>query len=305
VQAFIDAEHAETTYDPRYQGWYDDRMINPGDVELPPLKPWPIEKVTAWLADWPPDGLGKRLDRFRECQGENDLLRGIGSGALRLKGPTFDYHGRTYTRRDVPRLVDAVEQELTTTRKEFDALDRQGFEAHWSAARHLDEAIGMAGREAELRDRYRFHMTVQHLLGALVDQRGRLAGVADFWVRNQGHVTEKAAADVRSHLADIQRALGSLTDDAKRVRTPAMQNVAERTSLYDLVADRAEARLPGLFTSGVSEDWLNLLASRLDAVLSRVKRVHFKSLGGLLAFQERLAQEWAAEQAAPVYAEAL
>jgi hypothetical protein len=32
--------------------------------------------------------------------------------------------------------------------------------------------------------------------------------------------------------------------------------------------------------------------TRLEGVLSRLKRVHFKSLGSLLACQERLASEW-------------
>src|SRR5262249_48966827 len=33
VQAFIDEEHKETTYDPRYHGMYDGRLIDPGDVD--------------------------------------------------------------------------------------------------------------------------------------------------------------------------------------------------------------------------------------------------------------------------------
>ncbi|MBV9124805.1 MAG: M48 family metalloprotease, partial [Planctomycetes bacterium] len=33
VQQFVEDEHAETTYDPRYQGLYDNRFINPGEVK--------------------------------------------------------------------------------------------------------------------------------------------------------------------------------------------------------------------------------------------------------------------------------
>ena len=32
IQAFIDAEHAETTYHPRYRGLYENRYIKPGDL---------------------------------------------------------------------------------------------------------------------------------------------------------------------------------------------------------------------------------------------------------------------------------
>jgi Zn-dependent protease with chaperone function len=34
IQAFIDAEHAETTYHPRYRGLYENRYIKPGDIDL-------------------------------------------------------------------------------------------------------------------------------------------------------------------------------------------------------------------------------------------------------------------------------
>ena len=32
VQKFIDNEHADTTYDPKYKGCYDDRPLEPGDT---------------------------------------------------------------------------------------------------------------------------------------------------------------------------------------------------------------------------------------------------------------------------------
>jgi Zn-dependent protease with chaperone function len=53
VQKFIDAEHAEMTYDPKYQGLYDDRFLIPG--ALPAVVPevedseWPSERVTVFL----------------------------------------------------------------------------------------------------------------------------------------------------------------------------------------------------------------------------------------------------------------
>ena len=46
-------------------------------------------------------------------------------------------------------------------------------------------------------------------------------------------------------------------------------------------------------------EYLGALATRLDAMLARLKRLHFKSLGGLLALQERLAGEWAGVALAP------
>jgi hypothetical protein len=50
--------------------------------------------------------------------------------------------------------------------------------------------------------------------------------------------------------------------------------------------------LPPLSVDSITAEWLAKLAGRLDGVLSRLKRVHFKSPGSLLACQEKLAGEW-------------
>ncbi|MBO0698619.1 MAG: M48 family metalloprotease [Zavarzinella sp.] len=297
VQAFIDAEHAETTYDARYQGWYDDRLINPGDVELTPLKPWSPDKITAWLADWPPADLGGRSERVRELQEDVRVLKGIGTGAVQIRGATFEYRNHQYGRHHVPRLVADVEAELERTVRSSDALDRQAFEAHWSLTRPLDRG-GAAGREAELRERYRFHMAVQRQLEWLLGARGELQGALDFLARNP-ELPEGDFRQVRSALHGIQHALAEAQTDARRIKAPALSNVPAGTPVSDLIADRSDGPLPALYGDRITGEYLGALATRLDAMLGRLKRLHFKSLGGLLAFQERLAAEWAGLVLAP------
>jgi Zn-dependent protease with chaperone function len=85
VQNFIDAEHAESTYDPRYHGLYDDRFINPGDLNSLPGQPWPREELAAFLARWPAADLDTRVKANRDRQGEHQLLAGLQSGNLTLK----------------------------------------------------------------------------------------------------------------------------------------------------------------------------------------------------------------------------
>src|SRR5262249_27787074 len=159
-QAFIDAEHAETTYDPRYHGWYDDRLVEPGDVDLPPAL-MPPEEVTAWLANWPPTDLEERTKTYQQTQRDEHLLRGLKSGQFTLKGMTFPFRDQECTIRDVPHLLTTVEEELNKTVEGFHELDRQVLAAHRSAARYLDDRTGRSGRAAELLDRYRFHLAVQ------------------------------------------------------------------------------------------------------------------------------------------------
>ena len=59
-----------------------------------------------------------------------------------------------------------------------------------------------------------------------------------------------------------------------------------------MLAERTDGLLPNPDADNtVSGEWINGLTVRLTQMLQRVKRVHFKSLGRLLAYQEQLAAE--------------
>ena len=200
--------------------------------------------------------------------------------------------------RDVPRLLSAVEGELKAAVESFHDLDRQALAAHRSAARLLDERTGQPGREAELLDRYRFHLAVQGLLRGLLGEQGRLHGVLNF-LRNNRQMNEADFNAVRDLLHGIREAISQNLKDARKFRTPALTNVPAGTPLDELIADRSDTRLETLGGESISGEWLGRLLTRLNGMVDRVKRLHFKSLGSLLGFQERLAREWAAGAAEP------
>ena len=82
IQKFIDAENAESTYHPRYHGLYDDRFINPGDLQDLPAEPWSRAETVAWMSGWPPSDLEQQMKVFQERQSEYQLLQGLQSGEL-------------------------------------------------------------------------------------------------------------------------------------------------------------------------------------------------------------------------------
>jgi Zn-dependent protease with chaperone function len=292
VQAFIDAEHAESTYDPKYHGLYDDRLINPGEPGGLPVEPWPRDRVAAWLADWPPAGLEGQLAAYRRRQGEFHLLNGLHTGEFTLKGRTFTFREKERTKGDVAGLLKAVDGELEADREALDGLDREAYHAHWSLAAHLDGGAGEA-RAVELRKRYRFHLATQGLLRGLFAEQGRLHAVLG-QLRANNQLTPDAFQQACEELNQVNTSLTANLADAKGVPAPAMTNVADGTPLHALIHDRGNDELPRLYGDSISGEWIGRLMARLDGVIGRVKRVHFKSLGSLLAFQERLAAEWRA-----------
>lgn len=294
VQDFIDAEHAESTYDPKYHGLFDDRFINPGELLEPSTRPWPREEAAAWMADWPPADLEEQVQTYRERQSEYHLLRGLQSGELAPKGKTFPFRNRQCTLKEVDGLLAQVDKELEANLGEFHTLDRNLFLAHWSLANHLDARSGTgAAREVELLERYRFHTALQDLLKDMIGQQAHLQALLNYLAGN-AELAEADFRQVRNTLCDIHDKLEDNLTAAGSLKAPALTNVPPGTLLHALVVDRGDTDLPRLVGNNISGEWIGKLLARVDGVLSRLKRVHFKSLGSLLAFQEKLAAEWQA-----------
>jgi hypothetical protein len=292
VQKFIDAEHAETTFDAKYQGFYDDRFINPGDLQDMAVSPWPREKVAAWLASWPPADLQEQVEAYKQRQGEYHLLQGLKSGQLTLKDKTFSFRKRRRTLKDVDKLLMLVDKEYEDDQQAFQRLDREALLAHGSIARHLDGGNRAKGtRQSELSERYLFHMALQGLLQRVLDGQSKLQGILDLLAANT-QFSDEDFKQLRYELGDIRKTLIACLKEAKSHETPELSNVPPGSLLYQLIVDRGDKDLPALTGDSISGEWLTKLLKRLEGVLSRIKRVHFKSLGSLLAFQERLAGEW-------------
>jgi Zn-dependent protease with chaperone function len=289
VQAFVDAEHAEVTYDPRYHGWYDDRFINPGDLDLLP-SPWSQEALSNWFADWPAKDLEMKNATYRERQSELSLLQGLSSGDLQLKGRTFKFRERDVTMREVKGLLKDVDEELTAFAESFHERDREILVAHRSIARELDAATPSPHRENELLDRYRFHMTLQGFLQTLLGEQNRLNAILSY-LSNNSQLQEGAFGEIRDGLDDVRRSLNATLKDSRKHQTPTLTNVEIGSSLHDLIVDRGDRQLERLEGDRITSEWIGKLHTRLEGVVSRLKRLHFKSLGGLLSFQEKLIVE--------------
>jgi Zn-dependent protease with chaperone function len=289
VQEFINAEHAETTYDPRYHGLYDDRFLDPGDLQKLPPAPWPPDELAGWLTSWPAADLPAQVERYHQRQTEYQLLNGLKSGELTLKGNSFSFRDRQCTAREVDGLLEQVDKELDADIASFHALDRQVFLAHWSLARQRDGTPG-GPREKEILERYRFHMALQALLQGLLRDQARIQALVNYLSGNS-QLQEDDFNEVRSTLRDIHETLQLNLQDASKWRTPAFTNIPAGSSLVALIMDRGDTRLPPLSDDNISGEWLGKLINRLEGVLRRVKRLHFKSLGSLLAFQESLVKQ--------------
>jgi Zn-dependent protease with chaperone function len=272
VQEYIDNEHAETTYDPKYQGAYDDRPLEPGDLsELNGIiadSPWTeerMEKVYEKLFD----GCKEHADAHSELHKELYALREqvVGKPTGKMK-----------------RMIQDVEGKLDENWEWFKSFDRRVYLLHVQMAMQVDSES-----RNELVERYRFQLEVQRLY-----QESRHAfNEAQAYLNAFSHMEQPSNDFISEVLAVLRKSWKSLKNiikDAREINLPAMKNFEEGERLADFILEGKLVPEPPL--SGVKGVWIDKLMTQLNGVKNKCFRLHFKSVGGILSLQEKIAAAW-------------
>jgi Zn-dependent protease with chaperone function len=297
VQRFIDAEHAEMTYDPRYYGLYDDRFLTPGPLPatVPEVRDadWPDEKITEFLRGWPVSDLENRMTEHMQRRTDLHLLGGLKSGEFTLKGKTFTIRGQEHTARDVNMLFDVVDKELADDYKSFGELDQRCFGAHFAAAQLRAERDALIfDWPRELLERYRFHVALQDLLRTLINDDNRMNSLMRY-LQGKRELQSAEFQELVNVLREISQSLADCVEKATNLSSPALTNVPAGTSLRRLIWEKDSdlPRLEGAPTQ-IKFDWILDYLRKQNAAQDRLRRIHYKSLGNILALQEKIGKAW-------------
>jgi Zn-dependent protease with chaperone function len=288
VQRFIDNEHADTTYDPKYKGCYDDRPLEPGELaELNGIirdKPWDddrMEKVLAKLYDGCEEHAEAHSELYKEMQSLQSSI--VGRPSPKMK-----------------RKMEEIEKKQDENWEWFKSFDRRVYLLHVQMAACVDKEL-----KDELVERYRFQLEVQRLY-----QESRNAfNKADAYLgayaaasRGEINVGPDFAAEVIQTLREQWKVLKKIVKDARDINLPAMKNFEEGENLADFILEGKMVPEPPLsYVKGV---WIDKLMTQLQGVRQKCFRLHFKSVGGILKLQEQIAAKWKASRE-PVAAEVI
>lgn len=295
VQAFIDAEHAETTYPPQYHGLYENRYVKPGELsELLARNTWSefddADRLAEAHAALSGETLRDRMAEHRKRQEEANRLTGLSRGFVALAGKDFEHRGRRYGLTDAKRLLTQVEEEINQDFAWMHLHDRSAFRVHYAMARQL----GMAPA-AELEARYRFHFAVQTIHQTLV---GWSNHVQETLAALQGarQVPQEQFQNALAVLRECRKALNEQLGAADDLRVPALTNMTEGSPLGPyLFGGQIIKNLPAGATS-MDGKWINDLMTQVTEVIEKAARILFKSLGAVLILQDRVAAEWHAKR---------
>lgn len=286
VQVYIDNEHAETTYDPKYHGAYDDRPLEPGDLtELNGLiyeSPWTedrMEKVFAKLYDGCREHADAHADLHKDLASLHENV--VGKPSPKMK-----------------RRIDDVEKKIDENWEWFKSFDRRVYLLHVQMAAMMNQEW-----KDELVERYRFQTEVQRFYQESRHNFNKANSYIEAYfaaARGQIQVPNDFGAEVIAVLRAAWKALKTIIKDAREVNLPAMKNFEEGERLADFILEGKMVPEPPL--SELKGAWVQKLMTQLQGVKNRCFRLHFKSVGGILALQEKISAAWIAARV-PVAAE--
>jgi Zn-dependent protease with chaperone function len=300
VQAFIDAEHAETTYDERYHALYDGRLLETFDVaELAREardNPWDEGKLSEAHARLFTDELKEWMKGHDRRNEEFQLLQALDQGEAAAPEGRFDFRGQSHAAGDVAGLLKQVDEELAKDRQWLDDLDRQVFRVYYRMALGLGEEPAR-----ELKERYEFHLAAQHIISQLMEPEAEVQAATQF-LAGQTELEADAFRQICEIFRKAHRVLYANLKAAGDLRLPALKHL---TAGQTLRAFLLEKPLVHALVEGSSLDgaWVNNFLNQFGEVQEKLRRLHFKSLGGILALQEKVAREWSARRAAGATAE--
>ena len=283
VQAFIEAELAETTYHEQYRGIYNERFLTNMDLSQPEqliinagLSP---ETAAAALGDLYGAELAAKARelelRQKDLQTLSLLLQKIDK---RKEFQLSD--GKTYTATEAQQLYDSFVNAYETDSSWYLAWDRKVFATHYLLAADQPQ------QQEELLERYRFHLEWQgHYKQVLGMQQSLQETLSQ--LLQAGNLSE---ADVKFYADKFQNVYVQLEytlTDVDKLRMPALNNMDSIASIRKHLLEEAVAHV---HLNSLDGERINKLMEQTALVIDRMRRIYFKSLGGILSLQESLVE---------------
>jgi Zn-dependent protease with chaperone function len=278
VQKFIDDEHAEMTFDPKYHGVYDGRLIEPGKLEeldeMIQSQPWEnarLANVEAKLYQ----GLERRVEEYQDVRKEFNTL---------MRQCNYRPRGRT------KRLVDKLDDELQEHLDWLASFDRRVYLVYMQMAKRLetDELY------ADLKSRYKFHLPLQNLNRDASDSYEKMDYFANLlFTEAPNQIPQDLIAEAMHVFRQARKSLKEILRHAREMDIPMLKHFTGTEALDEFLLN--ETLIKELPEDFVQVRWLQKLDRQLGQVLKKSARLYFKSMGNILALQEQIAQKFNAQ----------
>jgi hypothetical protein len=112
-------------------------------------------------------------------------------------------------------------------------------------------------------------------------------------------LNSQASGQLQSHqfqellqiFRDTHKAMKSMLKTADDMMLPALKNLPSGQPLKPFLLEKQLIDGLSKYEQRITDRWINRLLNQFNEMKAKVDRIHFKSLAGILALQERVGEE--------------
>ncbi len=292
VQGFIDDEYADRAYDPKYHGLYDNRSLFLSDIATLARRcakhPWTVAELVQAHAALYDTEVKERSALYYQRVEEFQFLNAVRNGWQHSANAEIEFRGYIYDCDEVPQILRKVARELDKDKQWLGRTDRRVFMIYFQMAFHSDRTVA-----TDLFRRYEFHLRLQDIWCELEKLNPLLQAAIEFLnAQHFGNVPAPQFRELLQILREVRAKMQAILASADRLTLPALKNLPPGESLRPLLLEKKLLAALSKSERHIRERWLIRLLNQFNEMKAKTGRVHFKSLAGILALQERIGDEY-------------
>lgn len=293
IQGFIDEEYADKTYDPKYQGLYDNRNLVLKDINKMAKdgakNPWSITELAETHRTLYNAEVKHRAQLYYKRIEEFQMLNAVNNGWFRPKNDEIDFRGEFYDLDEDKRLLKKVDKEIEKDNFWLGELDRKVFMTYFQMALHINQEVA-----EELYRRYEFHISLQAIWYELWRQNRPVQAAINFLNNQQsGQLQQHDFKEILNIFRDTHKTMKSMLRDSEGLTLPGLKNLPAGLPVRPFLLNKNLVDGLSKYEQRISDRWIGRLLDQFKEMKDKVDRIHFKSLAGILVLQEKIGNECA------------
>jgi Zn-dependent protease with chaperone function len=294
VQKFIDVEYEEASFAPKYGTYYDHRFLagfDPHDWTCSDSSRLnPLDALVRNHLEMFNDDIHRFAREMNRHFDEEWLLRGLVQRRLVLKRKRFEFRGELFTRKSARKLLRQVDAELDADLKWSEEFDRKVFITYHELAQQLSPEWA-----EELVQRYQFHFLLIRLWKRIRQHEGEVSQIVDILFSSGGEIASGLFLAILDALHDSHQSLKAVIQEAEEHSFPELPNMPTGESVRQFLLPNKLVR--SLRSSWKFGPWIKQFLGQFHQVNRKLRRLHTKSLAGLLKLQETIGEAGVARAA--------
>jgi hypothetical protein len=272
-------------YDPRYLGIYDNRLIrlsDPDNIEnLQKEVNIDANQLEKEYRELYGEEFIERMKVIRQRHKDMETVYGILTKENKSK--SFAVNDKLYKAKQAEAVYKALLDEDDKEGKWYETFDRKVLLIHYLMAKAVNEEI-----KAQLLMRYGFHYQLQE---SFVRARGIQARVNEVLqqLAETTELEEDTAREFTTIFSDCREKMAEILEKANEMSIPTLRNMEKVKSLKHFLMENPLATI----TAG---EWdsvkIETFIGQMETIIDRMRRLHFKSLAGILELQEQIARAY-------------